>query len=161
MQNEKKLITTGVLLSIVFFIIGWITSSDFFWLTAPQVKGITYVDSSMTQVFFNLFVYSLTISLIPICCVVIWRKAPIVSIKRRILSVILILAFTTAGVFVGYDITFFRAKKLKASILKGITNDATMPVATENSMFLGLIVGSVTSYFLLRKKNNLLMKPYN
>jgi hypothetical protein len=155
---KRKFTTTGILLFIAFFFIGLFTARDFFYLTMPD-NGITYVIDSMTMVIVDLFIYSLTIGLLPICCILTWKKAHINTIKKRIFSVVILLVFIVTGALIGYNITVYEGEKLKAEALKKVSDNTEISGKSEtaNYMFLGLIVGSITSYFLLRKKAKPLM----
>jgi hypothetical protein len=147
----------GILLFLLFFITGFISYRDFFDVTIPDVKGVTFINVSFTEVSFNILVYCLTIGFIPICCMIIWRNASIHTIRKKILTVLIILICIIIGTFVGAKITLAKAISIRAwtlekSLNKSLDDYPRAGILTENYMFLGLVVGSIAAYFLLRKK---------
>jgi len=148
--------TKGVLLFIIFFIIGFVTYRDFFDLTLPDVKGVYYIDPSFTAVFMNILLYSFTIGLIPISCTVVWKMAPIISVKRKFLSIVIILVCLSTAILLGYKNALSTANKLKAANANNLNEpNLHFPLKklnTERYMFISLITGSIICYFLLKEK---------
>jgi hypothetical protein len=119
---QMKSNTKGVLLFIIFFIIGFVTYRDFFDLALPDVKGVYYIDNSFTVVFMNTLLYSLTIGLIPVFFSIVWKMSPIISVKRKFLSIVIIFVCLSMAILFGYKNVLSTANKLKAANANNLNN---------------------------------------
>jgi uncharacterized protein (DUF2225 family) len=162
MRNPS--IVIGMILSVIFFFAGIFSYEFFFERTLPIIGNVKYLDNSMTGQFKKLLAYSLTLGLIPLSTVLIWKFAPVYLIKRKILTVIIISScIFLAGLF-RYEKIKSRAKEMD-ELQRGINArpenkiEFHIPideVNIESYMFSGLLLGSLISYFSLKqKKNNL------
>lgn len=157
---RNKTILLGILLSIVFFIVAFITSGSVLEWALYSSKDVKFMSSSMADMFRQTFIYSLVVGLIPITLVLVWQITPVETIRKRLLSALMIIAFIMLAGF------------LRCQWVKVLAREATDYVRTKHLssqsdlqdifpisrvhlgiyMMVGLLIGSVVAYFIFRNK---------
>lgn len=165
MKPSTQTIIITIILSVVLFFIGQYLWSDFFISILPIVDNVDYFDSSLNIHFINTIVFSLTLALIPITTVLIWKYAPVLKTQRKFLTVCIIILAMTFSVFVRREMIKYQANHLQPTTVLDYTDPANpqpktiksgIPVSTlkfELFTLVGLVTGSIISFFSLRQKN--------
>ena len=157
MRNLSLII--GIILAIVFMVIGFITYKDFFTWSLPKIPGVVYVTTALTEQFTKAFLFSLTLAGIPLSVVLIWKLAPVLSASRKFLSILIIIIWVVCGMFLREFMIQSKAKQL-GTLQDEMSSDPTekiqitiplKEVNIEVYMFGGLVIGSAISYFALRQ----------
>jgi len=154
----------AIVLFILFFGAGWASYTDLLLFTVPQVKDVSWLKCCLSEYFMNKILYSVVIGLLPVSFIILWKRAPVISTGRRLLSIFIVLLCISL-------LTFYRYKRIRAIAEEKIAYERTIPhygrkatvqmggadINAENYIFLGILTGSLVSYILLRRKNGLLL----
>jgi glucan phosphoethanolaminetransferase (alkaline phosphatase superfamily) len=155
-------IVLGIFLSIIFFFISFFTYQYVFMWTLPIVKNVHYLDTPMNGHFLKVLVFSVVIGLIPLTLVLIWKLANILSLKKRMVTALLIISFTFLGALTRYQMIRSEAKKIsevwnEENKITPQTLEPFIPLSKVNIeiyMLAGLLTGSVVTYFIFYRKQN-------
>ena len=164
MKPSTKTVIIAIILSIALFVVGQYTWGKLFFLLLPIVGDVKYFETSLNGHFINSMMFSLTLALIPIATIIIWRFAPVIKAQRKILTVCIIVLVVTISVLVRREMIKSRARHLQPTTVLDYTDPANpqpktiergIPVSTLNfELFAlaGLVIGSVVSFFSFRQK---------
>ena len=156
---RNKSIILGILLSIVFFVVAYVTAKYFFRWTLTS-KDVTFISTTLTDSFRQIFFYSLVVGLIPITIILLWQVTPVVSLKARVISCLVIIASIFLTGFLRYqwvkELAYRFMKTVKERyVSKGADIQPIFPISRvhiEIYMLIGLLLGSVMVYFIFRNK---------
>jgi hypothetical protein len=163
MKPSKQAVIIAIILSAGLFFIGLYTWGKFFDLILPIVGNVKYLSTSMTWQFKYSKLFGLTLALIPIATILIWRFAPIFNKQRRILTVCIIILALTVAVFSWREIIKAKATNLQPTTILDYSDpsnpqpktfESGIPIESLNfELFAlgGLIVGSLIAFFSLRQ----------
>jgi hypothetical protein len=147
MKNNS--IIAGIILFIVFLIVGYNTFSFFIHLTLRNMGTDQFLAATPNESLSHRLVYSITLALIPLTIVTSWKAAPIIAAKRKLTSIGIILACMGIGYFIRYEIILAKAQKLDLvsgqQLASGVLN-------IEYYMLLGLIAGAIINVLFLSEK---------
>lgn len=164
MKLSKQSIVIAILLSAALFFTGRYVWSNYYDLLLPVVGNVKYVSTSITGEYRNLNLFGLTLALIPVAAMLIWRFAPVISIHRRMLTVCIIMLSITVSVFARREIIRTKATNIQSATKPGNTgtsdpqlsnSQAGIPFESlkfEQFAFAGLIAGSLIAFYSLRQK---------
>ena len=164
MKLSKQTIIIAIILSVALFLIGQYTSVKFFFLTLPTEGGVKYVSTRMTGHSINPLWFSLTLALIPIMTILVWRYAPVFSTKRRVITVCILILAASVSLLLRREMIKSKARNLQPITILDYTDPANpqpktvesnFPIETLNFelfTFAGLIVGSAIAFFSLSQK---------
>ena len=163
MKLSKQAVIIAIILSVALFFIGLYTWGNFFDLILPIVGNVKYLSTSMTGQFRYSMLFGLTLALIPIATILIWRFAPVFKKQRRVLTVCIIILALTVAVFARREIIKSKATNLQPTTILDYSDpsnpqpktiESGIPIETLNfELFAlaGLIVGSLIAFFSLRQ----------
>ncbi len=132
--------------------------------TLPIVGDVKYQANTLTAPFRQSLVFALTLALIPISAILIWRYAPIFSTPNKILTVVIVVITMTLSVVSRQEMIKYQARHLQPTIVLDYSDptnpqpktiEALIPVSTFNfELFAlaGLVTGCIISFFLFRRK---------
>ena len=165
MRFSFKTIIVTVLISVTLLFVGFFSWDKIFDLLLPNVEEVKYLSTSFTESFRQILVFSLTLALIPISSILIWRFAPIISIKKKILTIVIIFVSIVFFIAIRREMIKYYARHLEpTSVIDHFdTSDNPQFKKTENRIpvstlifewyaFAGLITGSFISIVSLRAK---------
>jgi hypothetical protein len=164
MKPSIKTTIITIILSVTLFIVGFYTWNSFFMLTLPIVGDVKYFETNLGSGFRNSLLFSLTLALIPIATVLIWKIAPVLVTQKKFLTIGIILLVMTLFVVTRREMIKYQARHLQPMNVLDYSDPANpqpktiesgIPVSTLNfEMFAlaGLVTGSIISYFSLRQK---------
>jgi hypothetical protein len=159
---QKTIFT--ILVSLSLFFIGYLTWPSIFMWILPVVGDVKYFESCFGSMFDNNLLFGLTLALIPVSAILIWKFGHIIKSPQRISTVCIIVIAIVTAIGIRRTIVKSTARNMKPitvidysdpsfpvtqSIEKGI------PVNTlhfETFALGGLIAGSIISFFALRQK---------
>lgn len=165
MKLSKQAILTAILLAVVLFVIGYFTWYKFFELVLPDIGNVNYITTSFTEAFRNSLLFGLTLALIPIATILIWKFAPVITPDKRIFTVCIIIFAMIVSVYGRRKMIVTEAKNLQTMTVLDYTNpsfpesrtiESRIPVSMlyfELFALGGLIAGSVFAFFAMRQKN--------
>jgi len=156
MKQARIVFFTTLLISIVLFVLGLFTFTPLFEFFEPHVEGILLQVTELGQGFRTSILFSLLLALIPFALLFIWRRAPILSLTRKIASIVTIVAFIAIAICIRHQAvkTYFTLA-VKKTIFPGGNQVMVYPIDPINFvyyMFVGLCIGCIFSYFLYRQK---------
>lgn len=163
MKPSKQAVIITFILSVGLFFIGLYTWGRFFDLILPIVGNVKYLSTSMTGQFRYSMLFGLTLALIPVATILIWRFAPVFSKQGRILTVCIIILAMTLTVFSRREIIKAKATNLQTTTILDYSDpsnpqqktiESGIPIESLNfELFAlaGLIVGSLIAFFSLRQ----------
>jgi len=155
MKSSKKEVILAGLIAIAFFILGQLLWSNLFKFFEPKIKGIEFriIESNSKTIKTSLLV-SLTLALIPILTVLIWRLGSIISSTRRIAVSLTILAFIAIGIMIRHAAVRAYFTRIANNINPSKEKDVIYPLDPDFGyyMFAGLCIGFIVSYLLFRQK---------
>jgi hypothetical protein len=164
MKPSMRIIIFAIVSSIILFVVGLSTWSSFFTLMLPIVGDTKYFDTSFDTPFRNSMLFSLTLALIPIATILIWRYGPVINTQRKFLTVCIILIAMATSALVRHEMIKSKARNLQPITILDYSDPANpthktiesgIPVDTLNfELFVlaGLITGSIISFLTLRQK---------
>ena len=169
MKLSTRIVVVAVILSVALFVIGTYSWGDIFTALLPRIGNTGYLDTNLTGRFSSSTLFGLTLALIPIVTIVIWRFAPVVNAQRRILTVCIIVLAIIASVQIRREMIKLQARDMQSTIVldysdpvqprpQAITNG--IPVSNlkfEVFALAGLLAGAIISFFSVRQKNVRLM----
>jgi len=164
MKLSTLTIIIAIILSAALFFVGQYYWSNLFTVLLPVVGDVKYFDTGLNDQFISTMRFSLTLALIPIAAILIWRYAPVLKPQRKVLTVCIIILAMTISVLIRREMIKFQAKHIqKTTILdysdlanpQPKTVETGIPVSTlhfELYALTGFAAGSVISLFSLRQK---------
>ena len=164
MKLSAKTIIITIILSVILLIVGFYSWNYFFMATLPIVGDVKYQADNMTAPFRQSLLFALTLALIPISSILIWRFAPVLAAQKKILTIGIILIAIILSVATRREMIKYQARHLQPTTILDYSDPTTpqpktieslIPISTVNfELFAlaGLITGSIISFFLLRQK---------
>lgn len=164
--SKQLIIITIILSSVILFFVGLYTWSTFFELILPIVGNVKYWSTSLTGQFRDSMLFGLSLALIPIATILVWRVGPVFTKQRKALAVFIIILSMVVAVFGRREMIKLHAKNLQATTILNYSNPSNpdpktietgIPIETLNFelfIFGGLIVGSLIAFFSLRQNIN-------
>ena len=157
---KDPILLIGTVLSIFLFFMGIYTHDYFIKHSLPVFENVHYTRQSIRTFIEKPFIYSITLGLIPLSIVVIWKMARVFDAKKRILvAAIIVGCVLLAGI---YRYERIRARAQEISERQTIVNQAehkeeefSIPLADvniEKYMLAGLVAGWVIAYFAARRR---------
>jgi hypothetical protein len=169
-MKQKKLsiitIIIAVILSIALFLAGMQYWGSIFTSLLPIVGDVTYTSNSLTGQSMDLLKIGLILASIPIITILLWRFAPVVKTQRRVLVACIIVLAMIISVIGRREIIKSRARNLQPTEIIDFSDLANptpkliktgIPVSSlkfDLFALIGLIGGSIISYFSLREKSS-------
>lgn len=154
--NRKSVLITA-LISIVIFVIAFYVSDSIYRLMIPKIPGISYTLNDPQEVASKILLLSIIFGLTPSFCLVIWIYVHIDTIKRRLISVGLILACISVGILAKRSVIRKEAKlQMLYSKSFDVAIEPSVNLNYENFtpyILAGIVTGGVASIFLLRKNH--------
>lgn len=164
MKLSIRTIIIAIIVSFALFIFGHYIWGDLFIALLPVVGNVNYIDNSLTGQFIDTIWFSLTLALIPMATILVWRFAPVFKRARKFLTVFFIIITMTVSLLIRREMIRNEAKQLPpTAVLDYINPDKQqsteiirgIPVSTfhfERYALAGLITGSVIAFAVLRQK---------
>ena len=157
---KNKQILLGIFLSIVFFVVAFITAKYFFGWILFSSKDVIFISSTLTDAFRQTFFYSLVVGLIPITIILLWQVTPVVSVKARLISCLVIIAFIFLAGFLRYQWVKVLAYRFRETVKETYVSkeadiQAIFPISRvhmEIYILAGLLIGTVVVFFIFRNK---------
>ncbi len=138
--------------SVLLFLFSFVMFEHFYMLFLPRIKEIQYVNYSLNGSFINTLIFSLLIGLLPIFLLVIWKKAPIESVKQRIKSIFIFTVLILSFIVITHFLYKFYLMSLVEK-LDGIVNTLDINSNILNkSILLAEILSSILIYLIFRKR---------
>lgn len=146
-----------IFLSVTLFFIGTYFYGQFFEWTLPNIEGMKFQVTSLGGQFNGMLIFALTLALIPISAFFTWKFAPIIMTKRKVLNVLILLSCVLLCVIVRREWLMFQSNRYLKGLPQSFDNKLQFQIPIENFnvtnyMLLGLLLGTVISYFSLRQK---------
>lgn len=156
MKHAKTTIILTILFSITLFISGLLTFERFFETILPKVDGGFYQVTEIGGEFKTMLLFSSVFALTPFLILLTWRYSPIVSVSKKLASVLTIVVCMTLAIILRQQIikSYFTGltKNFNSTVDKINVNYPVDQVNFEYYLFGGLIVGCLISCFFLRQK---------
>lgn len=164
MKLSKQSIVIAILLSTALFFTGRYVWNNYYDLLLPVVGNVKYVSATITGEYRNLNLFGLTLALIPVAAMLIWRFAPVTSMQRRMLTVCIIVLSIAVSVFARREIIRTKATNIQSATKPDNTDlsdsqlsnsQSGIPIESlkfEQFAFAGLIAGSLIAFYSLRQK---------
>lgn len=164
MKLSAKTINLTIILSLILLIVGLYSWNYLFIATLPIVGDVKYQADTMTASFSQSLVFALTLALIPISAILIWRFAPVFSTQKKILTIGIILIAIILSIATRREMIKHHARHLQATTIldysdpinpQSNTIESLIPISILNFgsfALAGLISGSIISFFLLQQK---------
>jgi hypothetical protein len=161
MRLSRQTIILTVFLAVVLFFIGMYTWNLWLVLILPKFADVIYLSSGFGNPFINSLLFSITLALIPVTTVLIFRYSPIYVTWRKILAVCVIIILMTASVLTRREMIISRAKSLQPTRVLDYSDppkphrktiEYGIPLSTlkfELFAFAGLVVGGCVSFLFL------------
>jgi hypothetical protein len=155
-----------IISSIILLIIGFYTWNSLFTLLLPKIGEVKYLSDSFTWGFRSSLIFGLSLAIIPILLSLVWKLTPVKNTQSKLLSSGIVLFVMAASLFSRREMIKFRAKNLmpemgsfysdhgeliQKPILVGIPLDS---LNFEYYALIGVMVGCIVSFLMLRKKPN-------
>ena len=145
-----------ILLSVILFFIGIYFYRQFFEWTLPNIDGMKFQVTSLGGQFNGMLIFALTLALIPISSYFTWKFAPIIITKRKVLNILILLACIILCTVVRREWLIFQSNRYLKGLSQGFDNKFQFQIPIENFnvtnyMLLGLLIGTVISYFSLKQ----------
>lgn len=164
MKLSTQTIIIAIILSIVLFFVGLYTWGNIFNALLPIVGDVKYIDTSLNGQFINSLLFSLTLALIPITTILVWKLAPVFKTQRKILTVFIIIIAVTASLLVRREMIKYQARHLQPTTSLDYTDQSNpqpktfetgIPVSALNFelfAFAGLVIGGAISFLSLKQR---------
>ena len=164
MKLSRQTIRVAVILSILLFIVGLYTWGNIFVALLPIVGAVKYLDAGLSSQYINMLLFCLTLALIPIATILVWKLASIVKTNKKILTVCLIFAGITVSVLLRREMIKYQARHIQPMTVLDYSDprnphlkalDIGIPVSTinfEGYALAGLVAGAVISFFAFRPR---------
>ena len=153
-RSAKTYIQIGLVL-IALFILGQLAFTSLFEFFEPKVEGIFLQVTETNRKIKTSVLFSLTLVLMPVLTIITWQFAPIVSLAKKITSALFILIFIIIAIFLRHqEVKTFFIRVVKPVVLVNDKTNAIYPIDPVKFvyyMLVGLCVGCLVSYFLLRQ----------
>ena len=161
---STQTIIIAAILSIVLFVVGWYSWGDIFIALLPIGGNVNYFETSFSGQFSNSLLFSITLALLPIATIFIWKFAPIFRTHRKILTLCIIVIAMIVSVLLRREMIKYRARHLQPTTIldyadpsdpRPMTIETGIPVSTihfEIFTFGGLVLGSLISFLSLRQR---------
>ena len=164
MKPSIRIIIIAIVSSIALFVVGLSTWNSFFTLMLPIVGDTRYLATSLGTSFRNYILFSLTLALIPIATILIWKYGPVINTQRKFLTVCIILIAMTTSALIRHEMIKSKARNLQPTTVIDYSDpgnpvpktiESGIPVDTlyfELFILVGLIAGSIISFLTLKQK---------
>jgi hypothetical protein len=113
MKLSTSTIIIAIILSIALLFAGQYSWGSIFIALLPIVGDVKYFETSLAGQFINSLLFSLTLALIPIATILIWKSAPILKTQRKILTVFIIVIAVTFSVIARREMIRYQVRHLK------------------------------------------------
>jgi hypothetical protein len=157
LNRYKSIYASTLLFSIALFVLGQILFIKAFDFFEPDIDGILFQIIEQSRPFKTSLLFSLTLALIPGFTLLTWRLGRIISLNRKIASVLLILIFIIIAIFARHQqVKIYFNTVVKPVILTNGAKSIQYPIDPINFVyyiFSGLCVGCILSFFLFRNRN--------
>ena len=152
MNRSKTIYTSTLLFSIAFFILGQILFVKLFEFFEPKVDGVLFQIIERGGILKTSLLFSLILALIPALILLTWRLARIISLNKKIASVLIILIFVVTAIFMKHqEVKTYFIRVVKPILSPNDKMNVTYPIDPVNFVyyiFSGLCIGCIVSYFL-------------
>ncbi|MBO9621098.1 MAG: hypothetical protein J7539_18945 [Niabella sp.] len=122
----------------------------------PRVEGILFQITERDAIVKTATLFSLVLAFIPVLAVLTWRLGRIKTLRRQIISGVLILFFMTLGAFARHqEVKMFFTKVVRPAVLVNGTTSIIYPIDPVNFVYYilgGLVAGCVLSFVLFRER---------
>lgn len=147
-----------VLLSITLFITSFLILPKISNLLIPKIENLSFYSSNLSDQFkLNLYL-SAIIGITPVFLYFTWRLAKISNKSQKLLSFILVFISMGLSIFARQQFLKYEFRKLpilRTQTDEIITNSLpTKYLNYEFYLFIGLVLGCVTSYLIFKNKVN-------
>jgi hypothetical protein len=95
MRRFNSIYLPAIIISIALFILGQLFFVRLFEFLEPKITGILFEITERDRALKTSLLFSLTLALIPIVLVLIWRLASITSVNKKLASMATILALAS------------------------------------------------------------------
>lgn len=158
-MNILKKILIIIFISLILFLIGNIIYPTIFNLTLPKIDGVNFTVGALNESFILIVQFGIILGLMPTLLLLVWYKASIESLNRKLVSLAIILSSMVLAIVLRYQMLIWHFKETKSSFeefpIPGIDKYIHFPIKNLNYeyyIFVGMIVGCLIAYFILRKK---------
>jgi hypothetical protein len=158
MKPTRQLYIRILLISVTLFILGQFIFKPFFEFLEPGFDLITFNVIEIQKGIRTSILFSLTLFLIPIFILLIWRLSQVTTPSKKTESVFVILFFIAASLWIRHiEVKSYYTYLLHNNLIylkdNLPVNAPIDPVNFVYYMFGGLCIGCIFSYFLVRQKN--------
>lgn len=153
MKSTKSTILITIIISIVLFFAGLFSYGSFISFTLPKTTNIIFVTTDFKDSFKQPLYFGLTLALIPLAALFLWRMGSISAINKKILSIGILLVCMILFMVARREMIIFQANHLTTSSAERFK--IPMPFASikfELFALAGLLAGGIISFFALRQK---------
>ncbi|MBI1783349.1 MAG: hypothetical protein HYR66_18595 [Sphingobacteriales bacterium] len=159
MRISRTVIIFVILVSLVLFVTGIYTYDFLFEWIRPKSENLKFSINSLGWPFRNMIVYSGMFALIPVSGLLMWKYAPVFSVGRRCINIAIVvfcvaISLIIKKIYLAFAYRYYYDDVKTLSGEKLIFNTPIEDLNFTNYMFLGIIVGSVCSYFLLKQSKD-------
>lgn len=152
MKSSARIVFIAIMASIALFIIGLYCWGDIFEILLPDVGNAKYVADNFTDTFKNSIYFGLILASIPIMTILVWKFAPILNTKRKILTVFVIVFTLLTSILMRSKMVEFQAKSLQPIVFENHIPLSTLKF--ELFALAGVLFGTAVSFYTLREKAN-------
>jgi hypothetical protein len=157
MNLKRQLYIRTLIISIALFLIGQCVFVNLFEFFEPKFDLLTFRVVENKKVIPTSILFSLTLFLTPILIFGTWRISRIDSIRKEIVSVLIVLSLMILAIWLRHlEVKAFYTHLFKNHLILIKDNKAKIqtidPVNFVYYMFGGLCVGCIVSFLLLRSK---------
>ena len=164
MGTSKQTTIIAIILSVMLLIIGFQIWGSLFILILPIVGDVKYFATALGSEFRYSLLFGLTLALIPIATILIWKFAPIFTTGRKLLTIGVIVLTITSAIFIRREMIKSQARNLPLTTFldysdpnnpRQKTIESGIPISTlrfEEFALGGLVAGSFIAFFLLKEK---------
>lgn len=141
------------------FLLGQLFFVKFFHFAEPSIPGIAFQVIERPAPIKTSILFSLTLALIPILLVCIWRLRYIVSPLKKILSIITIFIFLAFSIFLRHEaVKIYFTTVVKPVIAPNDTMNINYPIDPVRfvyNMLCALVISCIALYCLFAFRRNL------
>ena len=147
-MTRRTIIISGIL-AITLFIVGFLSWGKILISILPELDGGSYQRLELFSGFTSCLLFGFTLALIPIGSVWLWKAGSIISTRKRMLSILVMVA--------GMIISVFLRRELIKFVTVPIDYNIQLNVPIEQVKFdfyalVGVILGGVVAWLLFREK---------
>jgi hypothetical protein len=146
-SNQTRII--GGIVSIVLFIVGLMCWGRIFAWLLPKAGDVVWQMEHLSDGFRSSLIFGLTLALIPVGAILLWKFAPINRPGKRAISICILLAGIVLSIYVRRELIEF--------VSVSPIPDIKMHVPVSQAKFdiyalAGLISGCAVAWLLLKEK---------